>query len=429
MSDLRTFLLSGFEQVRRMFGLVRLRESAMQTPQVALLIETSRSYGRGMLRGIVRYARLHGPWSFYLTPGDFQQVLPKMRQWSGSGAIARIETPAVSRAILAANVPTIALDLADNQRAANNPLSQLSQVESDSQGAARIAAEHLLERGFHQFAFVGIEGRVWSDRRKDGFRSLLRKAGFACHVYQPPRRRQDRQWDRAQAHLAQWLEQLPKPVGLMACDDDRGREVLEACRLANVQVPEEVAVIGVDNDELLCELADPPLSSVAMNTQQGGYRTASLLDQLMRRRIRKPKRLMVEALHVVTRRSTDIIAIEDRCVAAALNFIHQQAGHPLQIDDVVRHVAVSRRALEIRFRATLGRTILSEIQRIRLQRAKRLLAESDLPLPVVAESAGFGTPSYMVQIFRDRVGMTPAKYRRQVRTGPLDQQATATRRT
>ncbi len=350
----------------------------MQTPRVALLIETARSYGRGMLRGIVRYSRLHGPWAFYLTPGDFAQALPQMKQWGGTGAIARIETPAVAKAILAANVPTIALDLSDLQRAPGNPLSQLSQVESDSEGAARLAAEHLLERGFRDYAFVGLAGRVWSDRRERSYCATIRQAGFSTHVYLPPPRKQDRQWDRAQGHLAAWLAALPKPAGLMACDDYRGREVLEACRLADIQVPEEIAVVGVDNDELLCELADPPLSSVAMNTQQGGYRTAELLDQLMRRKIRKPRHLVVEPLHVVTRRSTDIVAMEDRCVAAALNFIHHQAGRPIQIDDVVRHVAVSRRALEIRFRETLGRTILSEIQRIRLQRAKRLLLETDL---------------------------------------------------
>jgi LacI family transcriptional regulator len=390
----------------------------VHTPRVALLIETSRGYGRGMLRGIVRYGRLHGPWSFYLTPGDFEQALPRMQQWGGTGTIARIETPRIAKAILAANLPTIALDLSDEQLRPGSPLLGLSQVESDSAGAARMAAEHLLERGFQWYAFVGIAGRVWSRRRQESFCAAIAGHGYATHVYQPPRRKQDRPWEREQGYLATWLAALPKPIGLMACDDERGREVLEACRIANLQVPEEVAVVGVDNDELLCELADPPLSSVALNAEQGGYRTAELLDQLMRRKGRKPRRLIVEPLHVVTRRSTEIVAIDDRSVAGALNFIHQQAGRPIQIDDVVRHVAISRRALEIRFRDAIGRTILSEIQRIRLQRAKRLLLETDLPLPIVAESAGFGTPSYLVQVFRQRVGVTPAKYRRQVRTGP-----------
>jgi LacI family transcriptional regulator len=371
-----------------------------------------------MLRGIVRYGRLHGPWSFYLTPGDFEQALPRMQQWGGTGTIARIETPRIAKAILAANLPTIALDLSDEQLRPGNPLAGLSQVESDSAGAARMAADHLMERGFQWYAFVGIARRVWSRRRQESFCAAIAEHGYATHVYQPPRRKQDRPWEREQGYLATWLAALPKPIGLMACDDERGREVLEACRIANLQVPEEVAVVGVDNDELLCELADPPLSSVALNAEQGGYRTAELLDQLMRRKGRKPRRLVVEPLHVVTRRSTEIVAIDDRSVAGALNFIHQQAGRPIQIDDVVRHVAISRRALEIRFRDAIGRTILSEIQRIRLQRAKRLLLETDLPLPIVAESAGFGTPSYLVQVFRQRVGVTPAKYRRQVRTGP-----------
>lgn len=392
----------------------------MQTPRVALLIETARSYGRDMLRGIVRYGRLHGPWSFYLTPGDFEQALPRMQQWGGTGTIARIETPKIAKAILAARLPTIAMDLSDEQLRPDNPLSRLSQVESDSVGAARMAAEHLLERGFRYYAFAGIEGRVWSRRRQESFCTAIRGKGLPVHVYQPPRRKLERRWEHEQRHLAAWLAALPKPIGLMACDDYRGREVLEACRTADVQVPEEVAVVGVDNDELLCELADPPLSSVALNAEQGGYHTAELLDQLMRRTNRKPRRLMVEPLHVVTRRSTDIVAIEDPCVAGALNFIHQQAGRPIQIDDVVRQVAISRRALEIRFRHAIGRTILGEIQRVRLQRAKRLLWETDLPLPHVAESAGFGTPSYLVQVFRQRVGVTPARYRRQVRTGPRE---------
>lgn len=392
----------------------------MQAPRVALLIETARSYGRDMLRGIVRYARLHGPWSFYLTPGDFEQALPRMQQWGGTGTIARIETPRIAKAILAARIPTIALDLSDDQLRADNPLSRLSQVESDSSGAARLAAEHLLERGFRHYAFVGIEGRVWSRRRQESFCAVVESRGGAVHVYEPPHRKQERRWEQEQRHLAAWLTQLPKPLGLMACDDYRGREVLEACRTADVQVPEEVAVVGVDNDELLCELADPPLSSVALNAEQGGYRTAEMLDQLMRRASRKPRRLVVEALHVVTRRSTDVVAIEDACVAGALHFIHHQAGRPIQIDDVVRQVAVSRRALEIRFRDALGRTILSEIQRVRLQRAKRLLYETDLPLPQVAESAGFGTPSYLVQVFRQCMGITPARYRRHVRTGPCE---------
>ncbi len=385
------------------------------TPKIALLIETARGYGRDLLRGIVRYARLHGPWGFYVTPGDFAQVLPQMRLWGGTGIIARIETPRVARAILASGLPTVALGLSADQLRPDNPLSGLSELATDSHAAARMAAEHLLERGFRHYAFVGLAGRTWSQRRQDSFCERIRAAGFEPHVYVPPRRRRDRLWEHEQRTLADWLGRLPRPVGVMACNDDRGREVLEACRAASLRVPEEMAVVGVDDDELLCEAADPPLSSVALNAEAGGYRAAALLDRMMRGRVRKPTRLTVEPLHVVTRRSTDIVALDDPVVASALHFIQDQAGRPIGIDDVVEQVLISRRALEIRFKKATGRTLLGELRRVRLGRARRLLRETDLSLARVATAAGYSSESYLTQVFRQELGQTPARYRRQVR--------------
>jgi LacI family transcriptional regulator len=385
------------------------------TPKVALLIETARGYGRQMLRGIVRYARLHGPWGFYVTPGDFEQALPKMQQWGGTGIIARIETRKIAKAILESGLPAIALDLSEKQLQPEHPLSQLSEVASDSSGAARMAAEHLLQRGFRHFAFVGVAGRIWSQRREHGFCQSITSAGFAVDVYRPPRAARDRFWGREQAVLSEWLGNLPKPVGLMACHDDRGREVLEACRSANIRVPEEIAVIGVDNDELLCELADPPLSSVVLNAEGVGYRAAALLDRMMRRRLRKPRRLVAEPLYVATRRSTDIVAIDDPEIAAALGYMHDHAAERIQVEDVVHHLAISRRNLEMRFQAIVGRTLHAELQRIRLERARRFLVETDVPIPTVAESVGYRTPSYFIQVFRAEHKLTPAKYRRNLR--------------
>src|SRR5918911_299491 len=182
----------------------------MKTPKIALLIETARGYGRDLLRGIVRYARLHGPWGFYVTPGDFAQVLPRMRAWGGTGIIARVETPRVARAILASGLPTVALDLSDEQLRPDNPLSRLSEVASDSHGAARLAAEHLLERGFRHYAFVGLAGRIWSRRRQESFCARIRAAGYEPRVYVPPRGRRDRPWEREQPALVRWLRQLPR---------------------------------------------------------------------------------------------------------------------------------------------------------------------------------------------------------------------------
>src|SRR5918911_4765710 len=182
----------------------------MKTPKIAVLIDPPRGCGRGFFRGMGPSARLHGPWGFYVTPGDFAQVLPRMRLWGGTGIIARIETPRVAQAILASGLPTVALDLSDEQLRPDNPLSRLSEVASDSHGAARLAAEHLLERGFRHYAFVGTPGRVWSRRRQEGFRERVRAAGFEPRVYVPPRARRDRPWEREQPALVRWLRQLPR---------------------------------------------------------------------------------------------------------------------------------------------------------------------------------------------------------------------------
>jgi LacI family transcriptional regulator len=388
------------------------RSSTMrELPKVALLVETSRGFGREMLRGIARYAQFHGPWSFHITAGDFEQAVPKMKQWGGSGIIARIPNERVANAILEANLPTIALGLTDEQMHANSPLLQFSELSSDANEVARIAAEHLLERRFRHYAYVGLEDRAWSTRRERAFAQHLAGYGIEPHVYRQPTRRSDRSWEREQAILADWIRALPKPVGLFACNDDRGREVLDACQLAEMHVPEDVAVLGVDDDEVFCQLANPPLSSVALNAETAGYRAAELLDGMMQGRITKPRRIAVEALRVVTRRSTDIVAVEDRDVAAAMQFIHRQQGRDISVETVAQEIAVSRRFLEKRFRETIGRSILEVIQNTRLDRAKRLLLDTSYPISKVAELSGFGSTGYFIQFFQSRVGKTPRKFR------------------
>jgi len=387
-----------------------------EIPKVALLIETSRGYGRAMLRGVVRYARLHGPWRFYVTPGDFEQALPQMKKWGGTGIIARIETPQIARAIVAARLPTIALDVSQSVPLAVPEIARFSEIASDSKAAAHLAAEHLLERGFRNYAFAGEARRLWSLNREEGFRERLTEAGFEPIVYKCPQQRRNGSWESEQASLAKWIERLPKPVGLMACNDDRGRQVLDACRAAAVMVPHEVAVVGVDNDELLCELADPPLSSVALNAEAGGYRAAALLDEMMRGKVKKPQRLVVEPTHVVQRRSTEATAVADEEVAAALHLIHQHAAEQFGVDDIVHCLEISRRALELKFRNTIGRTPYDELQRVRLLRAKRLLMETDFTIPKVAALSGYGSGAYLAQVFRKDVGMTPAQFRRSHRT-------------
>ena len=201
----------------------------------------------------------------------------------------------------------------------------------------------------------------------------------------------------------------------MSCNDDCGREVLDAALLAGLAVPDEMAVVGVDNDEILCELCDPPLSSVALNAEPGGYAAAELLDGLMSGRIQKPRNILVEAVGVVARRSTEVLAIEDRKVAQALQFIRKHEGEAIRVGDVLHAVPISRRSLEMRFRQALHRTIHEEILRARLRHARRLLRESDITLDELAERAGFGSASHLSAVFSRQMGLPPARYRKRLR--------------
>jgi LacI family transcriptional regulator len=385
-------------------------------PKVALLIETSRGYGRSMLRGIVRYASLYGPWQFYVTPGDFAQALPAMEQWGGTGIIARIETTHVARAIIQTGLPTIALDISQNVPLDALSGTPMSEIASDSFNAAVMAAEHLLEIGMRNFAFVGEPARKWSLNRELGFIHRLEQAGYKATIYEPPKKKTNLHWEREQPHLSEWISSLPKPIGIMACNDDRGLQVLEACRAASVIVPLEVAVVGVDNDELLCELASPPLSSVALNAEAGGYRAAELLDKLMKGQVIQPQRLVVEPLYVVQRRSTESSAVDDPDIATALNTIHAFATKPITIDEIVDQLSVSRRMFEIRFRKAVGRTPHQELRRVRLLRAQQMLLETDNSIADIAMAAGFCSPAHLAHAFQKDLQKTPAQYRREHRT-------------
>lgn len=388
----------------------------MQTPRVALLVETSLGYGRRFLRGVNRYARLHGPWGFYITPADLRQVLPRMAEWGGTGIIARLETPQLAKAVLATGLPTIALDLTYRQQAAGSRLACAHEVRPDSLAAGKLAAEHLLDRGIRSFAFVGLSNDLpWSVERGRGFAARLATGGLRCPEFPLPRRAADREWGREQAILAAWLATLPRPLGLLACDDDRARQVCEACHVAGLAVPDDVAVVGVDNDDLLCELADPPLTSVALDSETAGWEAAALLDRLMRGERLPPQRILVPPTGVIVRRSSDVRATDDPVVRRAVRFIADKAALPIRVADVAAAAGSKRRSLELRFQAALGRSIVAEIQKARLDRARRLLAESELSVERIAAASGFSSSGYLIRLFKRETGLAPGAFRDRLR--------------
>jgi LacI family transcriptional regulator len=374
-------------------------------PKVALLIETSNAYARGLLGGIQAFIREHRPWSVYLDEQSRGDEPPTwLTKWKGDGIIARIENPAIARAISSLAIPAVDLSAA-------RLLPDLPMLEIDESAVGRMAAEHFLERGFRHFGWCGDPRFVWSRLRGDGYAVALREAGFSVSEYQPPDGSAETDEDAGLEALGQWLLQLPRPVAVFTCYDIRGREVLDACRRFSIPVPDEVAVLGVDNDELLCALAFPPLSSVVPNARRTGYEAAAVLESLMAGRDPGPMTRLIPPIGVVTRQSTDVLAVEDRNVARAVRYIREHACEGICVDDVVSHAALSRRLLETRFKKLLGRSPHDEITRVQLRRVKELLAETDLPLAEIADRTGFRYVEYLSAVFKNKTGMPPGQFR------------------
>ncbi len=383
-------------------------------PQVALLFETNEQAHRDILRGVLRYERINGPWSLHVAEGRAgEQRLLTMKTWGGAGVIGVIQNSAYASAVLAADVPAVLIDPMDEALLPQGLLARHSVLASDLQAIGELAASTFLERQFAHFAFVGeIHDVNWSRERGAAFEACVRKAGFTCHTYGMLTAREKRDWGVERDRLCAWLKALPKPVAVFAAMDVRGRQVLDACLTAGLAVPHEVAVLAVDNDELICDSTTPPLSSIALDTERMGYEAARLLDQAMRQR-RQAARVTrtFPPLAVVTRRSTEAVHIADTVVARALEFIWLNAQNPIGVPDVVKHARVSRRLLELRFRRALNSTIQEELQRTRLKRVKTLLAETNLSVTAIAKACGFTSKSYLGKVFRSNYRTTMTLYR------------------
>lgn len=384
--------------------------------RVALLIESSRAYGRGLLLGIAKYVRERHEWSVQSEEWKWTDAPPDwVKQWHGDGVIARVEVPELAKLIRGLRIP--AVDVRGSVAGYGLPL-----LDTDDQVVARLAAEHLIERGFRHYAFCGFVGANYSDKRSKWFEQRLAEAGFECNTYRPPVPGRDVQTIEHekrgllyQDHLARWLATLAKPVGIMACNDIRGQQVMNLCRRLALSVPDEVAVIGVDNDEVLCELSDPPLTSVAPDTLRIGYEAAMLLESMMSGHKSPTEPLSVRPLGIVTRRSTDVLAMNDRQLATGVRFIREHAFDPITVDDIARAAGMSRRVFERRFVEQIGRPPKAEVLRLRLEKVKALLADTDWTLALIAERTGFKYGEYLHAIFTEKFGMTPGRFRREAK--------------
>ena len=375
--------------------------------RVALLIETSRSYGRDILRGVRQFISEGHPWATTVELRDLQSPTPAwLSTWDGDGILCRSGSAAMAHAIGRTGLPAIEL-----RSKRFSPM--LPFVGMENRKIATMAADHLLGKGLRHFGVYGLRTETFFEVRRDAFVSTVAKAGWDCDVFlQTGRREKPSQWQTQQAALGRWLHRLPKPIGILACTDQLGCWLLEACREQSIRVPDEVAVVGVEGDETLGELSDPPLSSVLLAGTRVGHAAAAQLHRWMSTgKVRRTDRLFAPE-GVRTRRSSDWIAAEDPQIAAAIGWIRQNACRGGNVDQLAAAMDCSRSTLERRFRERFGRSPNQELVRTRLAAAESLLRSTSRTLDQIARATGFRTAAYLHHRFREAYGRTPGSIRK-----------------
>ncbi|TWT81617.1 Xylose operon regulatory protein [Planctomycetes bacterium CA13] len=383
--------------------------------QILLLVETSRVFGRGIIQGISRYAKERANWLFsFEDRGLLEELPPWLKNWQGDGVIVRSPTRNYATAISQMKCPVVELLGDGKQRSA--------EVRVDERMTAEMAVNHLVQQGFEHLAFYSFAGSWWSDARRDAFESITKSRGLSSCIFPGAFEGDDSAyppWKQAyEESLVRWLDHLPKPVGIWAVADSQAIRVLEACRKLKLHVPADVGILGTSNEDIVCSMLSPSLSSVGLNAQEVGYKAASLLNAKMKRS-GKPKAsrkqidepVMITPSGVVIRKSTDRIAVIDPELDQAVKLIEQQALNGLTVEALANELMVSRSTLERRFRAFFKCSPAQEIDRIRIERSKALLRDTAWPISIVGQKTGFGSPENFVRFFRRIVGKTPRQYR------------------
>ncbi|MFO7936384.1 MAG: DNA-binding transcriptional regulator [Kiritimatiellia bacterium] len=386
-----------------------------RAPQVAVLLPSSVKICRDIRRGILRYVHQHGPWGLHILEGrDGEQKLTNMKKWGCTGIIIRPGSPELDSIIMRTSVPAVLVEDPNGLFLSEfPPNNNYSVLRSDTQAIGNMAAAYFLKNGFKNFAYVGeIHGIDWSLKRGDTFVAAIEKAGYSCRRY-GALANEDEDAGVERDRLCGWLTDLSKPVALLAAMDNRARQVIDACNWAGINVPSEIAVLGVDNDKDLCENENPPMSSILLDAERAGYDVAAYLDRMMREGFTERKTFRYGPSHVVSRKSTASFDFADPVLKKALDYIKANACNTINIPEIAEHACASRRLLELRFRNKLGHTILEEIRKVRLEHVCTLLKESDKSIGEITAECGFESESYLGVIFRRKFGCTMRDYRKQ----------------
>ena len=381
-----------------------------------ILLETSRHFTRMLLRGVIRWSNLYGPVTIIAEPGHVEQRLPRLKYPSRVGIISRLSTPGVIEARKKWGIPIVTIEPALEGMQKQKEKYGISEILSDSPKIAQMGAKHFLSRGFRHFAFCGLPLRLWSTIREQEFYREITSQGFDCHVYPYPDSQQVLPIEKEYPYLVQWISSLPKPVAIMACNDDRGVQIIEVCNDKGYLVPEQVAVLGVDNDDLICELTCPALSSIAFDLEDAGFRAAQVLWNLISGNTTGYHCISLPPQRVVTRLSSDVTAQNDTLINRAIRFIRNNHQSPIGAADVAKELDISRRTLERRFSQVLNISIWEQIQQFRLEQAKELLTYTEDSVEHIAELTGFGNLKPMLRSFRKFEEMSPAAFRKKARS-------------
>jgi len=380
---------------------------------IELLVETSTSWGSGLVEGITQYARKAEDWRLSISPSGRTERLRLDPAWSGHGIIARLNSAELADDILKAGVPAV------NVSCYEHGLPDIPQCTANELIVCEMAAAHLLDCGLRHFAYYGPSDRPdYQDRPGNVFVKTIRAKGFDCHTTHRHSGKFEYRVRRGgvDTKLLKWLTALPKPVGLFTWSDVQGLRITEACRAAGVRVPEEIAVLCGERDELMSMVSQPTLSSVDSAPQRVGYEAAALLDEMMQGKFPTTPIRHVPPNSVISMGSTDIMAVPDEVVASALRYLRENLKHRIGVDQLCEATGVSRRSLEVRFQKELGRSPAAEIRRCRVELAKQLILSTDWSLRKIGESCGYDYPETFSRAFKRESGQTPNQFRAIART-------------
>ncbi|MEX2092429.1 MAG: DNA-binding transcriptional regulator [Pirellulales bacterium] len=375
--------------------------------QVAVLIETETSWGGQVIRGIAHFAEKHAHWHLLIDPRDHEQRSAIPDGWRGDGIIARISSRFQMEQLRERRLPVVNVD------DVYDGLDGVGTVLTNEAERARLALEHLVARGFRKFAYFAPPSHRFSKKRGEAFVKAVAGLGYECHEYLPGYRAGRKiGFEEQQRRVNRWLAALPRPIAILTVDADRGRQLAEICHFAGVRIPDEVAILAGDTDDLLCEVSTPPLSSITVACERLGHEAAAMLNRLIAGDAPPKQPLLIPPHGVVSRQSTDVLSIDDPTVVRALRYIHTHAHHGIVVNDILREVPISRRSLEIQFRSYLGRSPAEEIRRIRLDRGRQLLGRRELSITEIALACGFSNATRFGVAFRKSFGTTPRSFRK-----------------